>query len=38
VIVDGRLYIGTDDLRLHAFSLSNLPDSTERPAPSNLAR
>jgi outer membrane protein assembly factor BamB len=38
VIVDGRLYIGTDDLRLHAFSLPNLPDSTARPAPSNLAR
>jgi outer membrane protein assembly factor BamB len=39
VIVDGRLYIGTDDdLRLHAFSLPNLPDSTARPAPSSLTR
>jgi outer membrane protein assembly factor BamB len=38
VIVDGRLYIGTDDLRLHAYALPNFPDSTARPAPSSLAR
>jgi outer membrane protein assembly factor BamB len=38
VIVDGRLYIGTDDLRLHAFSLPSLPDSTARPVPSSLTR
>ena len=38
VIVDGRLYIGTDDLRMHAFSLPSLPDSTARPAPSSLTR